>query len=65
MTAVWGFIGIGSAARGRFRTPDAKKPAAGDTSQRALSLYERTFPPRNAFEKLDTSGCRGVSSETK
>jgi hypothetical protein len=31
--------------------PDAKKPAAGDTSQRAFALFkERTFPPRNAFE---------------
>lgn|GEM_PF-4436314 len=28
-----------------------KKPAAGDTSQRAFSLSkERTFPPRNAFK---------------
>jgi len=30
--------------------PDVKKPAAGDTSQRAFSLsVERTFPPRNVF----------------
>jgi hypothetical protein len=27
-----------------------KKPAAGDTSQRAFTLsVERTFPPRNAY----------------
>jgi len=30
---------------------DVKKPAAGDTSQRAFTLSkERTFPPRNASE---------------
>ena len=32
--------------------PDVKKPAAGDTSQRAFSLStERTFPPRNASDQ--------------
>lgn len=33
----------------RGLAPDVKKPAAGDTSQRAFTLSkERTFPPRNA-----------------
>jgi hypothetical protein len=38
-------------ASDRFRISGMKKPAAGDTSQRAFSLSkERTFPPRNAFK---------------
>src|SRR5690606_40808927 len=33
------------------RASGMKKPAAGDTSQRAFTLsQERTFPPRNAFK---------------
>ena len=49
------------------RAQDVKKPAAGDTSQRAFSLsVERTFPPRNAFvqqalEKIAAEDGAGVA----